>query len=206
MCVRFVYRYSLCLHLSDHDLHIRHKWINLGYLMMSIHLSNSPRKRTDLLLIPNEINITFWWFIGLGKEAPEDKCNLRTVPTWPLLCSLVSFIALLPSATTGRILRPFGNWKFTRKSSNREPHRKVMITGIYSGPAAYNASLPVNVDWMQPLCLELTNAQEAAGCREQGMRFRVRPTGLDPPRPDPSCCLCCWAVCSTDFAMFCGLV
>ena len=51
----------------------------------------------------------------------------------------------------------------------------------------------------------VTKAQEAAGCHEQGMRFRARPTALDSnSRPDPSCF--CAVEQFTDFAMFCCLV
>ena len=100
--------------------------------------------------------------IGLGKEVPEDKWNLRTVPTWRLSCNLVSFTALLPSTTTGLpyplIYLVIGNLpqkiclEIGGRGSKREPCRKVTITGIYSGPAAYNVSFPAYVDWMQ-LCV-----------------------------------------------------
>ena len=88
------------------------------------------------------------------------------------------------------------------RGSKREPHRKVTITGQgQQHTISHSLYMLTECNFVSGV----TKAQEAAGCHEQGMRFRARPTALDSnSRPDPSCF--CAVEQFTDFAMFCCLV
>lgn len=82
------------------------------------------------------------------------------------------------------------------RGSKREPHRKVRITGIYWGPAAYTVSFPVYVGWMQLCvwsykclrCRRMPWAGHEIPSQAHGTSFKFQSWPFLP-------LLCCWAVC-----------